>query len=201
MSEVSDLADILVAKIEAGAPDEAVGKLLLGLYIHAECSARGMPPGPINLELAKSITVAIQSAEANEARNSTVEKALHKAAGGDFAIAGRLIRHHVQDSALLMAALDEVVTGRRRQRKIARKDRGDALSRMIYELVDEKDGSLTESALLYELKHDGSGVVDEVTDEKIWFISADGTGQSAPVSGLRGRLFRAKKKFRETSSR
>jgi len=116
-------------------------------------------------------------------------------ASGDLARAGKLARDFIVKQ-------DEALTGRHRQREYACKDRGDTLGGLIYEIVEERGGSITSPELLANLKDlTGAGVIEEVTDEKIWFVCADGTSKSAPVSGLRGRLYREKDNFKKTLSR
>ena len=196
-------------------PDAEVGELFLGLAIAAEAKSRGVSFDEISENLKRDIVEKLRSAEANKAKNSTVEKALHKAIDGDPAMAGRIMREHMIDGVFNMVARDEAATQRRWRERISSKRRGDLLSNLIYELVRESGGQLSESELLQKLKSGGDKtywkikvknklvkVIDEIADDEIWYITPDGTGgRSAKISNLRGRLSRAKKKYNENSSR
>lgn len=87
------LADALVLS------DFEVGRLLLGLFIHEQATELGVPTDPIPPEFSARVVEKLPSLEAQSANNSAVEKALHKAASGDFEFAGRLIREHLLSGA------------------------------------------------------------------------------------------------------
>ena len=138
---------------------------------------------------------------ATDSRYSTVEKAVLHAIAGDFPTAGRLIREYLLDDARDIIVLNEAVTRTLWRRKISSGDRGDALTQLIRDFVEDADGDLSESELITRLKNDTSGVVDEITVEEVWYVSANGTGRNVRLSNLRGRLSRAKAKYKNRFSR
>ncbi len=115
-------------------------------------------------------------------------------AKGEPVRAGTLIRGFIEEQ-------DEALTGRRRQRRYAKNSRGDALSKLIYEVLEERNGNLTEPELLRQLhSFQGMGVIEEISDEYVFFIKRDGTGgHRAKITNLRGRLSTARSKFRNNN--
>lgn len=77
--------------------------------------------------------------------------------------------------------------------------RGDALQKFIRSAIKRKPG-LNKDELLQQLRAScGIGSILSVTQEEIEFDGPNGTIKSAPVSGLKDRLSRAKKSFRSVS--
>ena len=184
-------------------PDDELGKLLLGWYVFAEAEKRGTRPDEVSEEFTRHVISLVPQIEATAARLTTIEKVLRKAAAGEFTTAGRLLKEHMLDSAFDMAARDEAATRRRWLQSIASKDRGDGLAQVILKLVRNTNGKITEAELRTEIEaSQGGEFIDEVTEDRIYFINRDGTGgHSSPISALRSRLSRAKKKYRELSAR
>ena len=182
-------------------PDDELGKLFLGFVIAAEANARGVPFDLVTEAHAVQIVELMKRAEATEARYSSVEKAVHKAIDHDFATAGRLIREHMLNDGLNIIALNEAMTRKLWRREISSSDRGDTLTKLIRQLVEDSNGDISESELRIRLEADSSGVIDEITDDEIWYVSAGGTGRHTRLSNLRGRLSRAKTRYKQKSSR
>lgn len=83
-----------------------------------------------------------------------------------------------------------------RLRRAASAPRPDRLQALIVEIV-EKSPTITCPALLERLRQcAGDGVVEEIDDDEIWFVDGKGKGEHTPISGLKDRLTRAKKKVR-----
>ena len=182
-------------------PHDELGKLFLGFVIAAEAHASGVPFDQVTETHAVQIVELLKRAEATEAKYTAVEKAVQKAIDNDFATAGRLIKEHMLDNALNMIALNEAMTRKLWRREISSGDRGDTLTKMIRQLVEDANGDISEAELRISLETDSSGIIDEITDDEIWYVSADGTGRHTRLSNLRGRLSRAKKKYKDNSSR
>ena len=89
-------------------PDAELGKLLLGITITAEAKATGLSFDEISEEHKMHIIEKIKRTEATNAKNSTFQIALHKAAAGDPTTAGRLIREHMIASARNMATREKL---------------------------------------------------------------------------------------------
>jgi hypothetical protein len=71
--------------------------------------------------------------------------------------------------------------------------KSDALQQAIVGLV-RKDPGMTVARLQGMLTRDRfPGLIEDVDEEKIWFRQPDGQSKTAPVSGLKDRLSRAKK--------
>jgi hypothetical protein len=187
-----DLPDFPADALDS--PNHELGGLLLGYFIAAQAVDLGIPPDQIPEDFAEQVRQRILTLETATASNAALEKALHKAAAGDFEFAGKLTRELLSNGAAFMAALDEVTTGRRRQTKNARKSRPDALSALIVDIVEQKP-DVTESELLAELrKHDRGSVIDDITEDRIFYSKNGYGGHSAPISGLKDRLSRLRKK-------
>ena len=80
-------------------PDEELGKLFLAKCIAAEAWNRGISPADFSAEFTSWAIDRLSKIEANQAKLSTVEKVLHKAVAGELAVAGRLLREHINDDA------------------------------------------------------------------------------------------------------
>jgi hypothetical protein len=78
--------------------------------------------------------------------------------------------------------------------KGGRPRRGDALQGLIEEIVSARPAISSASALLEQLREfQYQGVVTDIEDDKIWFRDARDASRSAPISGLKNRLTRARK--------
>ena len=182
--------------------DYDLGGLLLGLFFGLQAHDLGIPANQISDEFAERVRQYVLTIESKTAKDAAVEKALHKAVQGDFVTAGHLLREFMETSALNIAAIDEAVTGKRRQRKNAKKPRANRLRKLIREIVAKKP-EMTANELLLALKKEvGKGIIEEIDDDEIAFIDENGKGgHIAPITGLRGRLNRAKDFFKNNSSR
>ena len=80
-------------------PDYELGVLLLELFIKDRADHAGIPIDQIPFGFAERELQHVLTAESRTARNAAVEKALHKAAQGDFEFAGRLLREHMKAGA------------------------------------------------------------------------------------------------------
>jgi len=70
---------------------------------------------------------------------------------------------------------------------------GDALQRLIEEIV-MRHPTISASALLARLRdRQHQGVIEDIDDGRICFVDASGAGRSASISGLKDRLTRARK--------
>lgn len=179
--------------------DYELGGLLLGWFIAVQADDLGIPFERIDQipeSFAERVRQFVLTIETDTAKNAAVEKALHKAASGDFESAGKFLREHMTNGAMHLVALDEAVTGKRRQRANAKKSRSDELQILI-ETIMATLPSIKPVGLLDELrKQEGGGIIEEITDDDIFFINKDGHGgESAKVSGLKDRMSRARKKI------
>lgn len=180
-----------------GLSDEDIGIRLWASWIEYQTSRRGIPTNNTTPEIVEKLATATIGLDTDQAKHAALEKALIYLAQGDAERGGKVIREYVEAGALHLAVLDEAVSRRRWLRHIARRDRGDALSRLIYEIVEERYGVLTEAQLLDELhQRKGMGVIEEIMDGIIYYIKRDGTGgHKAKTKNLRGRRSTAIKKF------
>jgi hypothetical protein len=104
----------------------------------------------------------------------------------------------MQEGAHHLAALDEAVTGRRKQRAIAKKPRPDGLQVLIEEIV-ANNPKIKAAELLKALRSDQcSRVIESINDADgiiEWHDEKNQAGTS-PISGLKDRLTRARKRSR-----
>ena len=83
---------------------------------------------------------------------------------------------------------------RERNRKAGKHPRQDALQKVIVQILDGEP-EMTWKEVLREIEHRrGERVIDDVTDDAIDWTNEKGIGKSSPVSGLKDRVSRAKKK-------
>jgi len=101
---------------------------------------------------------------------------------------------HPDDIEFVLArarnGIDETIARKRN----ASKRRPDRLQDLIIEIIT-KNLSMKPAELLAELKkHVRGQVVEEITEDEIYFIAKDGKGGNpAQISGLKDRITRAKK--------
>ena len=133
-----------------------------------------------------------------------LEKAAKFCARGELARAGLLIRRFIEERIERGQLVDEANTGRRRQSKHAKRPRPDTLSKLIYQLVEITNGEISESELKDELesnKWNPSGIVEDIEGGVVYFVREDNAIGETKIANLRGRLSRAKIRFKEDSSR
>jgi len=86
-------------------PDEELGIKFLAKCVAAEAWNRGISEADISAEFTGWVIARLSNIEANHARLSAAEKVLHKAAAGEYATAGRLLREHVNDDSKNLATV------------------------------------------------------------------------------------------------
>lgn len=90
-------------------PDEELGALLLAIFMVGEAEIRGIPPYEVDFEFASWVIERLADIETDRADLAALEKALHKAAAGETALAGRLLRSFVTSKALNVAKTNLLV--------------------------------------------------------------------------------------------
>jgi hypothetical protein len=89
--------------------DEDLGRHLWDVYLRAwRAETHCYAPTEAIAEQIRRFVLAL---EADDPANNSVEKALHKAAIGDFSAAGRSIRHHMMDKGIKITAAPLVALG------------------------------------------------------------------------------------------
>ena len=109
--------------------DYDLGGFLLGYYIAAQAVELGIDPDNLPEGFSELVIEKILNEDNRNPKIISLEKALRKAALGDFKAAGEIFREDFKTSAVTKAALDEAVTGKRRQKRIAQKDRTSNLNK------------------------------------------------------------------------
>lgn len=82
--------------------DYELGTLLLEYFIAAQADMLSIPVDQIPEEFVERVRQHVLTLESDTATNAAVEKALHKAASGDFETAGRLLREHMLSGAVAL---------------------------------------------------------------------------------------------------
>ena len=95
------LADILLRALSG--PDDELGKLLLPLFIHSQAQDLGIPADQISEDFVERVVEYVKTLEASTASKAAIEKALHKAAGGDYQAAGKFLREWLTSGAETIA--------------------------------------------------------------------------------------------------
>lgn len=82
--------------------DYDLGGLVLGWFIAVQADDLGLPVDRIPDEFAERVRQYVLTIETATAKNAAVEKALHKAASGDFEAAGKFLREHMRNGAIAL---------------------------------------------------------------------------------------------------
>ena len=179
--------------------DEQLGFAFWDYWLAVQAIARRIPLEQVTAEFQEQIRTYTFNIDADLPASVVFEKVLKFCAIGKFARAGRILRATLNDGAITQELIDELRTGKRRQRALAEKDRADPLAKLIAGIVN-KTPDISEpdlrTALRAEQRH---GVIDEIDDIEgaIWLVDKHGRGgESVPLSGLKDRLSRAKKKLK-----
>lgn len=196
--------------------DEQLGRRLRDQWVADVAEKNGIPVDAIPPEFAAAVVATLPQAEAESALSSTVEKALHKAAVGDFETAGRLIREDMHAGAQAIA--DSNMVGRlctdiRRMKPDAKlgghvragskKPRRDNLRRLMedtYAALCSNGGTPTWREVLDALlEHDNPDEfkrdvqeIDEEAEEIRW-CDRRGKEQSTSFAAFRDRLTEIRK--------
>lgn len=168
-------------------------------WLTFSAARRGIPATSITPEVQEAVRLATLGLDTDNQAMAALEKILRRIAGytpgAEIKIA-EMIRAHFRGNALHVAALEEAVTGRRRQRANGRKARTDALQVIVMECL-KKSPLISLEGLLGQLsRYPRGGTIEQVDDfEQVvdWY---DGNHRcaSTPFSGLKHRLSRARKK-------
>ncbi len=111
----------------ADLPDDKLGEELLTLWTHYQVAKRGICPEGESTDIAEGLLNATLLMDTDVAKDAPIEKALQRAASGDFTGAGSLTRDLIQDGAIVMLLEKWAQTGlqfRLNQSKKAKKSRG-----------------------------------------------------------------------------
>ena len=176
--------------------DTELGEVLIDLWVAAQANADGIAIEEITPEYGNRILEITALLDGSEVvKNAALEKALRFAAKGQFGVAGKIFREHMQSGSIFFAAIDEAKTGRRKNQRNAQKDRTNQLNKLILKIIEKKPKLKTPDILSELKKLEGDGVIDEITDDTIYWIEADGAGgKSTPINGLKDRVSRMRKK-------
>lgn len=179
-------------------PDIDLGKIVLSQFIAANAESIGLDILNIPEAYAARIVELVQQLpdeyDYGGAENAALFLAMRLAAHGKFELAGIRFRDFWTNGVRVMGAIDEACTGRRRQSRIAREPRIDALQGLIAEILKASPG-LGCKQLLKELeKHRCGPVIKNIDNSHICFCNDDGKYKKAPISGLKDRLSRAKQR-------
>lgn len=183
-------------------PDDEVGKLVLGWFFMHQASLRGIPVYPISPEFAELLRLRLLDLdEAVAPENIVLERVFRLAAKGEFEKAGEVFRRQMLEGAGNLIASDELLTGSRkfseRQRKAGASSKGDALNLVMQEIIMNCPG-ITQKELLAELEtRKYCGVIVDVTEDEVVYLMRPNSEmlKVAPISGLKDRMTRIKKKL------
>lgn len=169
-------------------PDDELGYHLLALWAGAQAAKRNIPIHDMTFDFVEAIRSQSLKMDTDNVEQVALEKAIKLIAGGEPARGGKLFREHMKKGATFIAALDEAVTGRRRQTSNAKKPRTTPFQQLIISLVTQNP-SMNENALEHALKKQ-EGVTFTPDDMIIY------KEKSIPRTALKDHLFRAKKKIK-----
>lgn len=179
-------ADILLRALSG--PDDELGKLLLGIFIQIQAQDFGIPADQIPDDFGERVVEYVKTLEASTASKAAIEKALHKAAGGDFQAAGKFLRESITSGADTIAlekiARQYVPIGIRKSDQAKEfGSRGAASNREI--------GLANRQAILAAAKEILDGRTRKPTGRKLAGTVAQKTG--IPFDTVRGHLQKLRK--------
>lgn len=186
-------------------PDDELGSHLLVLYAGYHAEKKNIPTY-LFTDFVDDFVEAIRSQtlkmDTDNVEQVALEKAIKLIAGGEPARGGKLFREHMKKRATFIAALDEAVTGRRRQTANAKKPRTHAstpFQQLIFDLVTQ-DQSMSEHGLNIALRRHG---VDFNADgDTATYQGEIVTYRGKPLKiSLKDQLYRAKKRIDKINSR
>ena len=186
-------------------PDDELGSHLLVLYAGYHAEKKNIPTY-LFTDFVDDFVEAIRSQtlkmDTDNVEQVALEKAIKLIAEGQPARGGKLFREHMKKGATFIAALDEAVTGTRRQTANAKKPRTHAstpFQQLIFDLVTQ-DQSMSEHGLNIALRRHG---VDFNADgDTATYQGEIVTYRGKPLKiSLKDQLYRAKKRIDKINSR
>ncbi|MBF0563085.1 MAG: hypothetical protein HQL37_13960 [Alphaproteobacteria bacterium] len=184
--------------------DSDLGLHFWAWWVVAQAESRGIAQDNLTPELAEEIRRQTLATDTNNVEMAAVEKILHLAASGEIERAGKMFRDLMQRFGVAVATLDEVKTGRRKQKAYAKKSRPDALQSIILEIMTRSPG-ITAEALLNNLRERAEvrDVIESVNDgdEVIEWTDKNGQVKTTPFTAIKDRMSRARKKLKTMRSR
>src|SRR5206468_1245493 len=146
----------------------------------AQSEKVGIPQHQLTTEIAERLRLKALGLDNDNEDLAGVKKAAQVIARGDLARGGRMIRKYMERQTMMLAALDEAKTGRRKQRANAKKSRTDALQSLILEAM-RCNQAITTDQLIAELrKHEHEGVIESIIDEEIEWLDINGRVKTTP---------------------
>ena len=177
--------------------DSDLGRFVMAWHIGEQAEELGIPVNQIPHDVATAIVHQTLTMKVTTAKQAALVEVLRRAAEHDFEGAGKIMREFLTDGIIHVAALDEAVTGKRRQRENAKKSRADGLQILIEKIVSARP-DVKPSNLVNELRtHIGGNVVESIDEAEgtIEWRDENNPAGTAPISGLKDRLSRARKKL------
>jgi hypothetical protein len=184
-------------------PDEQLALAAWTWWVSANLEERGIPLDRATSEDVERIRITTLALDTDNQALAGLEKAHRLMAAGkpeDRPRAGRMFREHISQRVTQQAALNELATGHHRQSAFASSARPDYLQCVLIDLM-KANPNIAPLQAKEELKRrvGGPGVeprihcVDEEAEEVRWYEKGKPELQSAPFSGLKDRLFKARK--------
>jgi hypothetical protein len=183
-------------------PDDELGYHLLAFWAGYHAEKQNIPIHDITFDFVEAIRSQSLKMDTDNVEQVALEKAIKLIAGGEPARGGKLFREHMKKRATFIAALDEAVTGTRRQTSNAQKSRTHAstpFQQLIFDLVTQ-DQSMSEHGLNIALRRHG---VDFNADgDTATYQGEIVTYRGKPLKiSLKDQLYRAKKRIDKINSR
>jgi len=171
--------------------DEELGIYMFSWWVAYLANTRGIQPEEVTIEMVENIRTLSLDIDTDSEDVISIEKALRLAASGEVVRAGKIFRDHLSNRAINIAAMDEAISGRRKQTKRARKSRLDSLSSLILVILTEKPTMSYIEVLEMLRKHERGDVIYEIDEDDIWLV---GKEEPVPISGLKDRVYRLRTK-------
>jgi hypothetical protein len=184
-------------------PDIELVSHLWNRWLGDAAGKKGLSPEDITPEIAEAIRLATLGMDTDNEAMAPLEKILRRSAlnsPGDEARIAEMIRSYFWRGALHKAALDELATGKRRQRANARKSRIDGLQSLIIEIITN-DPTVSQRELIVRLGRYPTGrchIMEGIyhDSETIEWHDKNSLAAETKFSALKDRMSRARKKIR-----
>jgi len=166
-------------------PDDWLGVSALWWWIVFVAEKKGISAYQITFPVAFQIVRATPSFTCET--DLALEVIIHILAGGDFMRGGRLFRDYMAKGTIHAAAIDEWMTGRRRQRATAKKPKPNALRSLVNEIVSNSPQMTYRELITHLDQMPLGGIIDNVDRDRkvVCWRNKEGNGKKDRESSFK----------------
>ena len=164
-------------------PDYELGLQCWAWWVVAQTESLGFSQQELTPEIVENIRVKTLEIDSDNPTVSALEKTLRLAASGQIERAGKMFRDLMKMEQMQKAAIDEAVTGRRRQTKNAKKLRNRRnddcpIHQLIADCLDNNQKASAQEVIDYLKEACGPGPEFSIEYDGLYFASCDRQGKA-----------------------